>query len=83
MDLAQVLDLDTHDERAVRANGNLDLGLERLEDRSWQLAVPVPQEILYCVPPNTTLERKRREVDVAPLPGAASPARTAKTFGAS
>lgn len=49
--------------------GTLDLGLERLVERSWEVAVPLPLHIPYCVPPNTTWERTRMEVDVAKLLG--------------
>ncbi|MBL0127648.1 MAG: hypothetical protein IPP83_09335 [Flavobacteriales bacterium] len=50
-------------------SGALVLGLERLVDRAWEEVVPLPEEIPYCVPPNTTWERKRLEVDVADLLG--------------
>ena len=50
-------------------SGTLVLGLERLMDRAWEVVVPLPEEILYCVPPNITWERERMEVDVADLLG--------------
>jgi len=49
--------------------GTLVLGLERLADHVWEKVVPLPEEILYCVPPNTTWERERMEVDVAAMLG--------------
>ena len=50
-------------------SGTLEMGLEREVDHSWEVAVPLPAEVPYCVPPNTTWERQRMEVDVAKLLG--------------
>ena len=48
-------------------SGTLDLGLERMVDHVWEEVVPLPKEIPYCTPPNTTWDRQRMEVDVAAL----------------